>query len=383
MFNNYYSKKRVLLTGHTGFKGSWLALWLSELGADVHGLSLNAENGPSHHETLDPARFASQQNCDIRDFDLLRSAVARIQPDLIFHLAAQALVRPSYQNPLGTFACNATGTAHLLEAVRIHRVCCPVIVVTSDKCYENREWEFAYRENDPLGGHDVYSMSKAATELVAQAWNRSFFRNDSGLGPVVTARAGNVIGGGDYAVDRVVPDCIRALELSEPVVIRNPRAVRPWQHLLECLSGYLCLGERLAREGKQSPVASPFNFGPNPSATQSVRCLVEEILAFWPGEWIDGSDHEAAHEAALLSLAIDKAAHLLNWRPVWNFHEGVRATVEWYHRRHVGMMDTHGMEAFSCQQIAKYQEDAARRGLSWARISGKTPRPARPCVSLS
>lgn len=377
MFNNYYTGKRVLVTGHTGFKGSWLALWLSQLGAEVHGIGLHPENCPSHHETLDPARFASQRNCDIREFDLLRSAVAKIQPDIIFHLAAQALVLSSYQDPLGTFASNATGTAHLLEAVRLNRVCCPVIVVTSDKCYENREWALAYRENDPLGGHDVYSMSKAATELVAQSWNRSFFANDPGLGPVVTARAGNVIGGGDYAVDRVVPDCIRALHRSDPVLLRNPKAVRPWQHVLECLSGYLCLGERLASEGKHSPAASPFNFGPSPSATRSVRCLVEEILTFWHGDWIDGSNNDAAHEAALLSLAIDKAAHLLKWRPVWSFHEGVRATVEWYHLRHVGMTDFNGMEEFSCQQIAKYQVDAARRGLSWARSPGQTTRSAQ------
>ena len=366
MFNNYYSGKRVLLTGHTGFKGSWLSLWLTELGAEVHGLSLEPDDGPSHYEVFAAGCFASERVCDIRNFEQLKSAMAEIQPEIVFHLAAQALVRRSYQDPLETFGSNATGTAHMLEAIRVNRINCVTVVVTSDKCYENREWEYAYRENDPLGGHDVYSMSKGATELVAQSWNRSFFENDPGLGPVVTVRAGNVIGGGDYAADRIVPDCIRALRESNPIFVRNPVAVRPWQHVLECLSGYLCLAERVARDGKNSPVASSFNFGPDPSALQPVRRLVEEILGHWPGEWTDGSDPDAVHEANLLTLAIDKAAALLGWRPVWSFESGIRATVEWYRMRHAGPDREDEMEAFSRVQVREYMEEARRKDLPWA-----------------
>ena len=366
MLEEFYKGKRILLTGHTGFKGSWLSLWLAELGAEVHGLSLEPAAAPTLHEVISPGRFASSRVCDIRDFDALKSAVAEIKPQMVFHLAAQALVRLSYQQPLETFASNATGTAHLLEAIRTERVNCTTVIVTSDKCYENREWEFAYRENDPLGGHDVYSMSKGATELVAQSWNRSFFMNDPGLGPVVTARAGNVIGGGDYAADRIVPDCIRALAAGKPILVRNPAAVRPWQHVLECLGGYLWLGMRVAREGKGSPVASSFNFGPDPSALQPVRRLVEEVLAAWPGDWTDGSDPDAPHEAKLLTLAIDKAAALLGWRPVWSFEEGVRATIEWYRRRHAECGDLAAMETFTINQIHAYQAAATARRLPWA-----------------
>jgi CDP-glucose 4,6-dehydratase len=266
---------------------------------------------------------------------------------------------------LETFETNALGTAHVLEAVKRLELPCPVIVITSDKCYENREWEFAYRENDPLGGHDVYSMSKAATELVAQSWNRSFFSPNPKLGPVVTVRAGNVIGGGDYARDRIVPDCIRALEDKKPILVRNPVAVRPWQHVLECLSGYLWLGARLAKEGKNSRIASPFNFGPEPSARQPVRRLVEEILKTWPGEWEDGSKPGSVHEAMLLSLSIEKAGALLGWYPAWDFTEAIRRTVAWYYQRHE--KKDPAMLQYSISQIQEYVDAARRKNLSWAK----------------
>jgi CDP-glucose 4,6-dehydratase len=364
MFNGYYQGKRVLVTGHTGFKGGWLSLWLKQLGASVWGISLPAPTDPNLHELIRGHAFAGEIECDIRNLEALTAAVKKVQPQVVFHLAAQPIVRRSYTEPLETFQTNALGTAHLLEALRRLKWNCLTLVITSDKCYENREWEFAYRENDALGGHDIYSMSKAATELVAQAWNRSFFEPDAALGPVATVRAGNVIGGGDYAADRIVPDCIRALADKKPILVRNPAAVRPWQHVLECLSGYLWLAARLAAAGKQSPLAGPFNFGPEPSARQPVRRLVEEILGIWPGEWVDGSQPGSVHEARLLSLSIEKAGGLLGWLPAWEFQEAVRRTVQWYHRRHVS--NTPDLLQFSQSQIADYTEAARSKRLAWA-----------------
>src|SRR5215471_19007684 len=290
MFNGFYQGRRVLVTGHTGFKGGWISLWLKKLGAAVHGLSLPPPTNPNFHEIIQSYAFASETECDIRSLDALAAAVKEIRPEVILHLAAQPIVRRSYAEPLETFHTNAVGTANLLESVRHAELKCVLLVITSDKCYENREWEFAYRENDALGGHDVYSMSKGAAELVAHAWNKSFFLPNPKLGPVATVRAGNVIGGGDYALDRILPDCIRALMANKPILVRNPSAVRPWQHVLECLSGYLCLAAGLGGEGKNSPLASPFNFGPYPASNQPVRRLVEEVLKVWPGQWTDASN---------------------------------------------------------------------------------------------
>ncbi|HEX3799170.1 MAG TPA: CDP-glucose 4,6-dehydratase [Verrucomicrobiae bacterium] len=364
MFNGFYHGKRILVTGHTGFKGGWLSLWLKQLGAEVWGLSLPAPTQPSLHEIISPSVFAGEIICDIRNLESLAAAVKKIQPEVIFHLAAQPIVRLSYAEPLATFQTNALGTANLLEAVRQCELPCAVIVITSDKCYENREWEFAYRENDPLGGHDVYSMSKAATELVAQSWNRSFFLPNAKLGPVVTARAGNVIGGGDYALDRILPDCIRSLIEKKPILVRNPSAVRPWQHVLECLSGYLWLAALLTRAGKSSKLATAFNFGPENSARQPVRKLVEEVLSVWPGEWIDGSNPNSVHEATLLTLSIEKASALLQWTPAWDFKEAVDRSVEWYRQRHAAKNPD--MLQFSAAQIEAYTESARRKKSAWA-----------------
>jgi CDP-glucose 4,6-dehydratase len=252
-----------------------------------------------------------------------------------------------------------------MESVRQAELGCALIVITSDKCYENREWEFAYRENDALGGHDVYSMSKAATELVAQAWNKSFFVPNPKLGPVVTARAGNVIGGGDYAEDRIVPDCVRALIERKSILVRNPGAIRPWQHVLECLSGYLWLGATLSHEGKKSELAGAFNFGPETSARQPVRRLVEEILKSWPGEWVDGSNRVQPHEATLLSLSIEKAGALLGWHPCWDFKEAIRQTMAWYYQRHAANHPE--MLSFTSAQIDQYTESARAKGLAWTK----------------
>jgi CDP-glucose 4,6-dehydratase len=364
MFKDYYRERTVLVTGHTGFKGGWLALWLKTLGANVWGLSLPSPTNPNFHEILGAAAFVGEIECDIRDLSAVRQALKRIRPTIVFHLAAQSIVRRSYVEPLETLEVNALGTAHILEAIRLEDINCICVVITSDKCYENKEWEFAYRENDPLGGYDVYSMSKAVTELIAQSWNKSFFTGNRNLGPIVTVRAGNVIGGGDYAVDRIVPDCIRALVENRPILVRHPFAVRPWQHVLECLSGYLWLGARLAQESRASKLVSSFNFGPEPSSRQSVRRLVEEILACWPGKWEDASNSTAPHEAHLLSLSIEKAGALLGWYPVWDFGVAVRKTVEWYSERH--HKKSENMLDFSTAQITSYVGDAMSKKVAWA-----------------
>lgn len=365
MFNHFYHGKTVLVTGHTGFKGGWLSLWLKQLGAKVHGLSLPPPTTPNFHEVIQAHAFESETLGDIRELDVISAAVQRIQPEVVFHLAAQPIVRLSYTEPLPTLATNVLGTADVLEAIRLAAINCVTLCITSDKCYENREWEFAYRENDPMGGHDIYSMTKGAAELVVAAWNRSFFQPNPALGPLVTVRAGNVIGGGDYAADRIVPDCIRALSEGKPIHVRNPGAVRPWQHVLECLSGYLWLGAQLAKEGKTSRLASPFNFGPEPSAHQPVRRLVEEILRHWPGQWTDGSQPGSVHEAKLLSLSIEKAGALLDWYPTWDFPEAIAQTVRWYRAGHAEKNSA--LLPLSIGQIEAYAAAAARKDWRWAR----------------
>ncbi len=361
-FADHFRGKRILVTGHTGFKGAWLSLWLSRLGAEVHGLALPPEPGPGLYSLAYGGIFASEHFQDIRDFSGLHAAIADCRPQLIFHLAAQALVQTSYREPVATFSTNAIGTAHLLDAVRQLEIGCDVVVVTSDKCYENREWDFGYRENDPLGGHDVYSMSKAATELVAQSWSRSFFLKNDALGRVVTARAGNVIGGGDFAENRIVPDCTRALASGQTVAVRNPDAVRPWQHVLDCLSGYLCLAARISTEPKDSPLISPFNFGPATHDFRSVRALVDEILKHWPGSWEQSGPVFPGKEAGRLRLAIDKATELLNWRPTWAFDEAIKQTAHWYRRHADGEAD---LRTLTLDQIAEFERSACTQGIAW------------------
>jgi CDP-glucose 4,6-dehydratase len=368
MFGGYYQGKRVLVTGHTGFKGSWLSLWLKQLGAQVHGLALPPENSPNLHGIIQPGTFAAESLMDIRDAGAVEQVVRAARPDLIFHLAAQALVRRSYAEPVATMQTNVLGTVHLLEAVRQLGRPVPVLVVTTDKCYENHGWDHGYRETDALGGHDVYSASKAACEITVAAWRRSFFQPDAKLGNIATARAGNVIGGGDFAADRIVPDCIRALASKAPIRVRNPHATRPWQHVLDCLSGYLWLGARLASAPKNSRLAGAFNFGPALQANRTVGALVEELLRHWPGQWIDASDPKAPHEAGRLHLAIDKSAAQLGWQPTWDFAATVKQTALWY-RRHAAR-GARGLRAFSVKQIMDYTRMAHAQGQTWA--AGKT-----------
>lgn len=347
--SKFWAERRVLVTGHTGFKGSWLALWLHQLGAEVHGVALAPETQPALFSQLDLARIlAGHTLLDIRDAAGLAAAVQALRPEVVIHLAAQPLVRQSYRDPLGTWAINVQGSLHLLEALRRLDHACAVVMVTTDKVYANQEWDYGYREDDRLGGHDPYSASKAAAELAISSWRDSF----CGDGPhqtshlaIATARAGNVIGGGDWAQDRIIPDAMRALANNQVIPVRNPGATRPWQHVLEPLAGYMRLAERLHRtlsEPSQdlnpaaNPIAAAFNFGPSLEANRSVGELVETALAHWPGTWQDLSDPVAPHEAGRLHLQIDKAHHQLDWKPRWPFAATVQRTVAWYRSVHEG-----------------------------------------------
>lgn len=368
MFGGQFVRKKVWLSGHTGFKGSWLATWLVELGAEVHGFALAPPTVPSAFEQLDVASCIDHEIGDVRDLEAVRKSIAATRPDYVFHLAAQPLVRSSYREPLETYQTNIMGTANVLETLREWEPECTAIFVTTDKCYQNLEKDHAYREEDPLGGHDPYSSSKAAAELVINAYRNSFF--DSALGGkvrIASARAGNVIGGGDWADDRIVPDAVRSLSRGEAIAVRNKRATRPWQHVLEPLGGYLWLAAVLADPGLRAEQASslisgPFNFGPRAESNRTVQELVEELLKHWPGSWVDRHDPSAPHEAGLLNLAIDKAQQLLGWKPVWNFEQAVAGTAEWY--RASGQ----GADVLACThaQIRAYS-DAAREALvAWA-----------------
>jgi CDP-glucose 4,6-dehydratase len=347
----FWRGRRVLLTGHTGFKGSWLSLWLLSLGAQVWGYALEPETEPSLFTSLGIDQ--GQADClggsfhhrlgDLRELQALQAVVAEAQPEVVLHLAAQPLVRRSYRDPLGTWATNVQGSLHLLEALRPLQRPCAVVMVTTDKVYANREWDFGYREDDRLGGHDPYSASKAAAELAIASWRASFCGSASHQNPhlsIAAARAGNVIGGGDWAEDRIVPDAMRALAAGKSIPVRRPEATRPWQHVLEPLGGYLLLAERLAQSppggGVCHPYASAFNFGPALEANRPVRELVEAALQHWPGHWQDLSDPHAPHEAGRLHLQIDKAHHQLGWRPRWDFATTVARTVAWYCAVHEG-----------------------------------------------
>jgi CDP-glucose 4,6-dehydratase len=332
-----FEGRRVLVTGHTGFKGSWLCEWLLMLGADVFGFALEPPTEPSLFEDLGLAgRIARHRIGDVRDLESLRTAVSEARPEVVFHLAAQPLVRLSYREPVATYATNVMGTVNLLEAVRSSDDVRAVVNVTSDKCYENGETGQAYRESDPLGGWDPYSSSKGCAELVTAAYRRSFFGEESPV-RIASARAGNVIGGGDWAEDRIVPDCIRALVAGESIVVRNPDSVRPWQHVLEPLSGYLTLADRLLAGDVEMDGA--WNFGPAEQDTVRVRDVVEAIVEAWgSGSWATVADGtRAPHEAGLLALDTTKARERLSWRARYDVSSAVRRTAEWYASRYAGV----------------------------------------------
>lgn len=359
-----FNGARVLVTGHTGFKGSWLSLWLTQLGARVSGVSLSVPTAPSHFGAAGIAEQVQDCRLDIRDGGALKVLVQQIQPDFVFHLAAQALVRRSYADPINTWQTNTMGTINVLEALRDLKTPCVAVFITSDKCYDNVEWIWGYRETDALGGPDPYSSSKGAAELAIRSSVRSFFP-ENGMVRIGVGRAGNVIGGGDWAEDRIVPDCMRAWSRGETVPLRNPQATRPWQHVLEPLSGYLSLALAL----KESPRlhGQPFNFGPSAQQDHSVGELVTVMSDHWNQvRWEDVSAQSGGpYESGLLKLNCDKALHHLSWRAVWDFDATVRETALWY--RHYYEYSSHSIADFSLSQIEAYINAAKIQGLAWAR----------------
>jgi CDP-glucose 4,6-dehydratase len=354
-FGGAYAGRRVLVTGHTGFKGSWLALWLHELGAELAGIALDPETKPNHWDLLELP--VQDIRLDIRDAEGLAAAVAEARPEVVFHLAAQPLVRRSYRAPLDTWSTNVVGTANLLDACRKTTDVKAIVVVTTDKVYQNHEWPWGYRENDALGGHDPYSASKAAAELVVASYRKSFFSaEDAAL--IATARAGNVIGGGDWSDDRLIPDIVRATARGESAEIRSPNATRPWQHVLECLAGYLMLGQHLL--ARDAACAEAWNFGPDAAGNRSVQEVLHAMRAHWPQFSWHRSTGAHPHEAGLLQLDTAKARSRLNWHPVWTLEEALEKTATWYQAQFSGD------KAPSREQLLAYVSAARERKGKWA-----------------
>ncbi len=350
----FWQGKRVFLTGHTGFKGGWLSLWLQSLGAQVTGYALNPSTNPSLFEVARVAEGMKSVNGDIRDIEALQNAMWSASPEIVIHMAAQPLVRFSYANPVETYATNVMGSVHLLEAVRNTKGVKAVVNVTSDKCYENREWVWGYKEDEAMGGYDPYSSSKGCSEIVTSAYRSSFFNPEQyqshGVA-VASARAGNVIGGGDWAGDRLVPDFIRAIVAGEQVIIRSPNAIRPWQHVLEPLSGYLTLAEKLYTDGIE--YAGAWNFGPSDNDAESVEWIISQLVTNWGGDARFKVDSGAAnlHEANFLKLDCSKGRVKLGWRALWNATEAIRRICAW-HKAHLEGQD---MKVYALNEINEYQ----------------------------
>jgi CDP-glucose 4,6-dehydratase len=356
---NPFSGKRIVLTGHTGFKGSWLACWLSRLGAEVIGISDRVPTEPSHFETTSED-LAGDLRIDVRETSEILQVLEKHKPEFVFHLAAQPIVFESYENPMETFSVNAMGTASVLEALRVCDRPCMAIMITSDKCYDNVEWTHGYKETDRLGGKDPYSGSKGAAELVIRSYAESYFKKPESKVRIATGRAGNVIGGGDWAPFRIVPDCARSWAVGEKPEIRSPMATRPWQHVLEPLSGYLSLAASLGENASLNGEA--FNFGPPAAQNHSVEELVDEIMLSWPGTgWLDkSSGNKMPPEAGLLKLCCDKALHQLSWQATLNFKETARWTADWYRTYYQsGPKDA---KELTFSQIDEYMALSVKRG---------------------
>jgi|TARA_B100000315_G_scaffold35029_1_gene29698 CDP-glucose 4,6-dehydratase len=361
-FANVYDGKRILVTGHTGFKGSWLTLWLNHLGADVTGYSDEVPASPSVFELLGLETRIDHRLGDIRNRDRLARVLDDVRPDMVLHLAAQALVLQSHLDPVGTFETNTMGMVNLLECIRERPWIEVAVLVTSDKAYRNEEWQWGYRETDYLGGHDPYSGSKSCAELVAHSYFHSFLRDSPTR--IATARAGNVIGGGDWATDRIVPDCIRAWSMKETVSVRRPESTRPWQHVLEPLSGYLWLGAQLWNSCEHLD-GEAFNFGPPPQQDMTVADLLRTMAERWPGAgWQEVADSAVAdREATLLRLSCDKALRQLDWHAVMQFPSTVTLTIDWYRAWQEAEVDIHD---FTINQIEQYTDIASTAGVAWS-----------------
>lgn len=329
---SFWKNKKVLITGHTGFKGSWLSIILLNLGAKVSGFSLEKDQFEGKlFDSLNIEKDMNSYKGDIREIDQLEKCLASEKPDFIFHLAAQSLVRESYIQPIKTWEVNTMGTINVMESTKNKLRNCTLIMITTDKVYENNEWIYGYREIDPLGGFDPYSSSKAAAELAINTWRLCFASSQNSCLKISSARAGNVIGGGDWAKDRIIPDAMKALSMNKNINVRNKNSTRPWQHVLEPLFGYLLLAQRMHENDLDSVYNSSFNFGPNNSSNRKVEDLVNEIIKTWYGNWVEqGKAEYKMHEANKLNLVIDKAINLLDWKPIWDFDKTVQKTVSWY-----------------------------------------------------
>ena len=352
-FEEFYQDKRVLVTGHTGFKGSWLSLWLQQMGARVTGYALEPPTDPSLFEVAGVTSGMESIIADLRDCDRFQAAVDESKPELIFHMAAQALVLDGYRDPLETYSTNVMGTANVLEVIRNIDTVRACVIVTTDKCYTNREWLWPYREDDRLGGHDPYSSSKACAEIVTSAYRSSYF-NGNEPPHIASARAGNVIGGGDWARDRLLPDCFRSFFANERINIRNPGAIRPWQHVIEPLAGYLVLARRLCEEGEG--YAEAWNFGPSIEDSRPVDWVVSRLCDAWPGSqgWVNTGSASQPHEAVTLRLDSAKARYRLGWQPVWDIRTALEKTVDWYRAFHE---QPETIRDFTLEQIAQHQQN--------------------------
>lgn len=349
MFNNIYKGKKVLVTGHTGFKGSWLTLWLNKLGAKVCGYSLEPNTEPSMFKELNLVDVCENHFGNILDIEKLSKVFEEFQPEIVFHLAAQPIVRLSYKEPILTYKTNVIGTLNVLEAARNCKSVKAFVNITTDKCYENKEVARGYTEDEPIGGYDMYSSSKGCVEIMSSSFRRSFLQEE-GTYSMATARAGNVIGGGDWAEDRLIPDCVRYINKNQPIEIRNPIAVRPWQHVLEPLSGYLLLGQKLFEEGKK--YAESFNFGPNEDSVLKVADIAQKVVQYYEKGEVVVHKKDNLHEANLLMLNIEKAEQVLGWIPTYTAEEAVKKSVEWYKHFYAESED---MFNYSIKQINEYE----------------------------